>query len=298
MKVDYTVLDPTGNITILVTSPVEISLQPSVASKLMELVPEAEQVGFLSEAEGCDIALRMAGGEFCGNASMCAATYYVNKQGFEKCPVILRVSGADGTVAAEIERLHEGKWRGTVNMPRPQKLEFIDLPGAGRLPVVSFDGISHVIYEVSESERTGGNTNVDPCGYNDSYAPDTAKSSAAQCSTSDELPISRDTAEALAADWCRYLGVDALGIMFLNTEASSMKPLVYVPAAGTLFWENSCASGTTACGAYVAARSGRPVSMSLRQPGGSLWIRVSEDGAFVLSGMVRITHSGSADITV
>ena len=298
MKVEYTVLDPTGNITILVTSSVEISLQPSVASKLMELVPEAEQVGFLSEAEGCDIALRMAGGEFCGNASMCAAAYYVNEEGLNTCQVTLHVSGAEGPVAAEIEKLPDGKWRGTVNMPRPQKLDMVDLPVVGRLPVVSFDGISHVIYEVSESERTGGNTNVDPCGYNDSYAPDTAKSSAAQCSTSDELPISRDTAEALACEWCRYLGVDALGIMFLNTEASSMTPLVYVPAAGTLFWENSCASGTTACGAYVAAKSGRPVELSLRQPGGSLWIRVSEDGAFVLSGMVRITHSGSADITV
>jgi diaminopimelate epimerase len=86
--------------------------------------------------------------------------------------------------------------------------------------------------------------------------------------------------------------------MFLDLAQSSMTPLVYVPAAGTLFWENSCASGTTACGAYVAARSGRAVSMSLRQPGGSLEIRVSEDRAFVLSGMVRITHSGSADITV
>ena len=145
MKVEYTVFDPTGNITILVTTPVEISRQPSVASKLMELVPKAEQVGFLSEAEDCDIALRMAGGEFCGNASMCEAAYYVNEKGFEKCPVTLRVSGADGTVAAEIERLHEGKWRGNVDMPRPQKLELIDLPGAGRLPVVSFDGISHVI---------------------------------------------------------------------------------------------------------------------------------------------------------
>lgn len=298
MKVDYTVLDPTGNITILVTSPVEISLQPPVASKLMELVPEAEQVGFLSEAEGCDIALRMAGGEFCGNASMCAATYYVNEEGLNTCQVTLHVSGAEGPVAAEIEKLPDGKWRGTVNMPRPQKLEFIDLPGAGELPVVSFDGISHVIYEVSESERTGGNTNVDPCGYNDSYAPDTAKSSAAQCSTSDEFPISRDTAEALACEWCRYLGVDALGIMFLNTEASSMKPLVYVPAAGTLFWENSCASGTTACGAYVAARSGRAVSMSLRQPGGSLEIRVSEDGSFGLSGTVLFMCSGSAEIIV
>ena len=262
MKVEYTVLDPTGNITILVTSPVEISLQPSVASKLMELVPEAEQVGFLSEAEGCDIALRMAGGEFCGNASMCAATYYVNEEGLNTCQVTLHVSGAEGPVAAEIEKLPDGKWRGNVNMPRPQKLDMVDLPGVGRLPVVSFDGISHVIYEVSDSKP------------------------------------SRAEAETLVCEWCRYLGVDALGIMFLNAETSSMTPLVYVPAAGTLFWENSCASGTTACGAYVAARSGGPVSLSLRQPGGSLEIRVSEDGAFGLSGTVCIAHSGSADITV
>ena len=291
MKVEYTVLDPTGNITILVTSPVEIYLQPSVASKLMELVPEAEQVGFLYEAEGCDIALRMAGGEFCGNASMCAAAYYVNEEGLNTCQVTLHVSGAEGPVAAEIERLHEGKWRGTVNMPRPQKLEFIDLPGEGRLPVVSFDGISHVIYEVSASKPSGSYSDVES-------ASDTSASHYEADNRLDELPISRSEAEALAYDWCRYLGVDALGIMFLNTEASSMTPLVYVPAAGTLFWENSCASGTTACGAYVAERSGRPVELSLRQPGGSLWIRVSEDGAFVLSGMVRITHSGSADITV
>ena len=291
MKVEYTVFDPTGNITILVTTPVEISRQPSVASKLMELVPKAEQVGFLSEAEDCDIALRMAGGEFCGNASMCAAAYYVNEKGFEKCPVTLRVSGADGTVAAEIERLHEGKWRGNVDMPRPQKLELIDLPGAGRLPVVSFDGISHVIYEVSDSKPSGSYSDVDS-------ASDTSVSHFEAVNKLDELPISRAEAEALACDWCRYLGADALGIMFLNAGASSMTPLVYVPAAGTLFWENSCASGTTACGAYVAAKSGRPVSMSLRQPGGSLEIRVNKDGSFVLSGTVLFMCSGSAEIIV
>lgn len=291
MKVDYTVLDPTGNITILVTSPVEISLQPPVASKLMELVPEAEQVGFLSEAEGCDIALRMAGGEFCGNASMCAATYYVNDKGFKNSAVILQVSGADGPVMAEIEQIKEGMWRGTVDMPRPVKQEFVDLPGAGRLPVVSFDGISHVIYEVSASKPSGSYSDVES-------ASDTSASHFEADNRLDELPISRSEAEALAYDWCRYLGVDALGIMFLNTEASSMTPLVYVPAAGTLFWENSCASGTTACGAYVAARSGRAVSMSLRQPGGSLEIKVSEDGSFGLSGTVLFMCSGSAEIIV
>ncbi|MBR3278396.1 MAG: hypothetical protein IKG01_05715 [Lachnospiraceae bacterium] len=288
---DYTVLDPTGNITILVTSPVEISLHPSVASKLMELVPEAEQVGFLSETEGCDIALRMAGGEFCGNASMCAATYYVNDKGFKDSAVILQVSGADGPVMAEIEQIKEGMWRGTVDMPRPVKQEFVDLPGAGRLPVVSFDGISHVIYEVSASKPSGSYSDVES-------ASDTSASHFEADNRLDELPISRSEAEALAYDWCRYLGVDALGIMFLNTEASSMTPLVYVPAAGTLFWENSCASGTTACGAYVAARSGNPVSMSLRQPGGSLEIKVSEDGSFGLSGTVLFMCSGSAEIIV
>jgi diaminopimelate epimerase len=233
----------------------------------------------------------MAGGEFCGNASMCAATYYVNDKGFKNSAVILQVSGADGPVMAEIEQIKEGMWRGTVDMPRPVKQEFVDLPGAGRLPVVSFDGISHVIYEVSASKPSGSYSDVES-------ASDTSASHFEADNRLDELPISRSEAEALAYDWCRYLGVDALGIMFLNTEASSMTPLVYVPAAGTLFWENSCASGTTACGAYVAARSGRAVSMSLRQPGGSLEIRGSEDRAFVLSGMVRITHSGSADITV
>lgn len=291
MKVDYTVLDPTGNITILVTSPVEISLQPPVASKLMELVPEAEQVGFLSEAEGCDIALRMAGGEFCGNASMCAAAYYVNEKGFEKCPVTLRVSGADGPVEAKIKQIEDRMWRGNVNMPRPVKQEFVDLPGAGRLYVVSFDGISHVIYEVSGSKPSGSYPDVDS-------AADTSASHFEADNKLDQLPISRAEAENLACEWCRYLNVDALGIMFLNAESSAMTPLVYVPAAGTLFWENSCASGTTACGAYAAGKSGRPVSMSLRQPGGSLEIRVSEDGAFELSGTVRIMHSGSAEIII
>ena len=48
MKVVYDVLDPTGNITILVRTPVPEADQPDVAAHLMELEPETEQVGFLS----------------------------------------------------------------------------------------------------------------------------------------------------------------------------------------------------------------------------------------------------------
>ena len=49
---------------------------------------------------------------------------------------------------------------------------------------------------------------------------------------------------------------------------------------------------------FRQAKSGRPVSMSLRQPGGSLEIRVNKDGSFVLSGTVLFMCSGSAEIIV
>ena len=68
MRLDYFLLDPTGNITILVTSPVPVEKQAFAAARLMAREQNAEQVGFLSNAPSCDIALRMAGGEFCGNA--------------------------------------------------------------------------------------------------------------------------------------------------------------------------------------------------------------------------------------
>ena len=97
-SIDYCVLDPTGNITILVTSSVPVHLQPQIASQLMNLEPEAEQVGFLSRDDSCDIALRMAGGEFCGNASMCAAVYAASEAGTVSSDVILRVSEGNALI--------------------------------------------------------------------------------------------------------------------------------------------------------------------------------------------------------
>ena len=48
MNAEYYVLDPTGNITILVSTPVPQDLQVRTASALMEREAAAEQVGFLS----------------------------------------------------------------------------------------------------------------------------------------------------------------------------------------------------------------------------------------------------------
>ena len=272
MRVAYDVLDPTGNITILVRTPVPEEKQPAIASHLMELEPAAEQVGFLSQAEDCDIALRMAGGEFCGNASMCAGVVAALEAGRNKSNVSLKVSGATGIVCAEVEQAQETEtdgetqnicgtiWAGIVDMPLPVAIEEVNLPGTGPLPVVCFEGISHVILEQS-------------------------------------LP--KERAEELAPIWCRELKADALGLMFLSQDkekSASLKPLVYVPAAGTLFWESSCASGTTAVCAWMTAKEQKPCSIRLKQPGGTLGAQSDADGRIRLTGTIRLCKQASAEI--
>ncbi len=254
MNAEYYVLDPTGNITILVSTPVPLDLQVRTASALMEREAAAEQVGFLSEGRDCDLSLRMAGGEFCGNASMCAAVIAAMRTGKKKDIIRLRVSGAPDIVTVRVGEKSDGSFTGCVNMPVPGKIEIRELPGAGMRPVVSFDGISHIILE--------------------------------------EL-IPKEEAEAFAGKWCRDLGADAVGLMFLDRTQDTLTPLVYVPSAGTLFWENSCASGTTAVGAYLASESGKHVVKALRQPGGALTVDAYPDGALTITGTVRLQRSVS-----
>ncbi|MBQ9062002.1 MAG: hypothetical protein IJ121_04110 [Eubacterium sp.] len=344
-NIKYHVMDPTGNITILVETPVEEASQPFIAAELMQLEPDAEQVGFLTipavksagtqpagtqpagitgqtaadtperhtdDQRFCDIALRMAGGEFCGNATMSAAAFYAARNNIREGTVTVRVSGAAEPVPVEIHldtaepvpaeicltaeasALSENGpvYHGTVTMPCPVAITEVKLPDYDPeetdcvYPVVHFEGIDHVILE----EKTD---------------------------------LNRARAEELAPLWCRALQAEAVGLMFLNRSEGTLTPLVYVPEAGTLVWENSCASGTSAVGAWAASRmpaesagsdaagetaavqpkniaggtaaapeenpgGGNPaVQLSLQEPGGILRVEVSADGAIRLTGTVR-----------
>ena len=264
MKIRYSIFDPTGNITILVKTPVPQQEQASVARALMAREPAAEQVGFFTQ-EGP--ALRMAGGEFCGNASLCAAVQAAMEAEWPFLSVALRVSGAADLVTADVLQHMDGSWSGAVDMPRPRAVETVRLPGAeafsaDALPVVRFDGISHVIVA-----KTGVT----------------------------EADIR--TAEELAPAWCRALGADACGILFLDRAASTMKPLVYVPEAGTLVWENSCASGTAAVCAWLAEEAGGAADVALTQPGGALQARMDADGKLRLRGNVRLLKETEAELS-
>ncbi len=251
MSVRYALLDPTGNTTILVETPVSPADQPRIAAGLMEKEPSAEQVGFLTAAED-GVSLRMAGGEFCGNAAMSAAALLLLDRGIAAGVFTVAVSGTEEPVPVAVHQQADGSVRGTVTMPRPLSAGEERLPDGSLRPVVRFGGITHVILET---------------------APD------------------RAWAEAAARAWCADLQADALGLMFLDRDAGTLHPLVYVPAADTLFWENSCASGTAAVGAWLLAETGGRID--LRQPGGTLTVEAA-DGRLRLTGTVRLLHRSRA----
>ena len=248
----YILADPTGNMTLLVETPVPPAEQPAAAARLMAEVPEAEQAAFLTACSDAHIALRMAGGEFCGNAAMCAAVLYAEQTGLHAGLITVCVSGAEKPVTVEVLPHTDAGRRARVTMPRPLSIGTETLPGSLTLPVVRFPGICHVICE-------------------------------------GEKAPARKEAEALAPVWCRALDAEALGIMLLDTEAARLTPLVYVPAAGTLVWERSCASGTAAVGAFLAEQAGGEVTAALTQPGGVLTIRARPGGDLLLSGSVKFS---------
>ena len=139
MELSYTVFDPTGNITVLVQTPVPVADQPRVAASLMAREPTCEQVGFrMPDTPGADITVRMAGGEFCGNASMSAAAYLCSERGWEHAAVTVAIGGQLVPVTAK--KTGEGCFRCAVTMPRALRIT-----EAFGLPLVELPGISHLI---------------------------------------------------------------------------------------------------------------------------------------------------------
>ena len=286
-RIQYCKFDPTGNITALVETAVDIADQPAVASWIMGLEPDVEQVGFITyERDGADggvpISLRMAGGEFCGNATMCAAALCAMHSGLQSGTVPVKVFGASAPFTVSLEQQAPFSYNAAVIMPPAVRIGMVNLQPSGMagadgaiedagpekisamlsLPIVEMEGISHIIIE-----------------------PD-----------SGFLGIKEDPelAEVLLKQWCGVLGADCLGMMFLGegTALRPLTPLVYVPGADTMFWENSCASGSAAAGMYLAAKSGSPVDVTFEEPAGRL--RVESDpaaGRTILHGSVTLRGS-------
>lgn len=254
-NISFHYINPTGNITILVDSPVSREDYINTAADLSKKYPLCEQVGYISyEVNGAHIRLDMAAGEFCGNATMSTAALYARKKGLEpgkELDVIVSASGTRDNVNVKITCIDSNFYKGTVKMPVPGGIKRVKLSLDGKeyeYPMVMFEGISHIIAEDG---------------------------------------ISRETAEKAIVKWCKELALKGLGIMLLNEEDKKLDPLVYVPELDSLFWENSCASGTTATGWFLHNKYGKSVEITFTEPGGELNIKTDEKGIPYLSGIVR-----------
>lgn len=236
MKISCTIADPTGNITALVTSPVAHDRRAAVVRALM--TGNVEQVGFVCRPQcGGEARLEMMGGEFCGNASMSLAALLCAGQAGAPVDVLLEVSGADRLVRCTAEQIRDDVYRGSADMPLPQRIERHELPGLeAAAPVVFFPGIAHVL-----------------------------------------VPGGQTVPEERMADWCARLGAEALGVLPFAEDICRIDPVVWVPAAGSLVHEHGCGSGSAAVGAYLAQRTGGPVEVSVSQPGGNICVSASSE---------------------
>ncbi len=207
MNIKYKLLNPSGNMTIIVTTPVNENDRRFVASKCMQIEPTCEQVGFLESN-----VLSMAGGEFCGNATRCAAM----------------ISGAKEIICAG----QSIKCDGTVAW-LPKDLKGIDI---------------HVFEEKIDNPE---------------------------------------------AEIKKAAKGNAVGFMFWNDKEHKLRPLVYVPGADTLFWENACASGTAGLATYLSNKYNKEIDLDINEPGGVLHVTTSPDNNYVkLDGEIILEKEG------
>lgn len=258
MNIDYYLMNPTENITLLVETPVPQELQPFVASELLLREKRGEQVGFIENSGEYDISVRMAGGEFCGNAALSAAALWLEENDY-KSDVKVCLSGISLSVKAQEDSKSKFKFSAYLkNGSIVDEISFEYKEKAYKLPIVHLNGISHIIAEKSCID----------------FAP-----------------------EEVIKNICKDINAGALGIMMFDSELKSLTPLVFVREGNTLYWEKSCASGTAAIGAYLFHKTGNRISLDINEPGGMLNITADKD-SLILSGNAVVEYKKQVDITI
>ena len=271
MEVKFVKMSPTQNMTILVESLLPRESYQQVARELMKYENiHAEQVGFIEPAERPEAWARlwMMGGEFCGNASMALAAFLAwerNLPAGQPLNVPLEVSGLQDLITVSLTR-QEYESRCSIQMPPPEKIEFLTLSLKDQVyqaAVIHLEGITHIIID------------------------------AAQVSGDKER-----FAEMAIREWAKHFNPEALGVVIFDRVRNYIKPLVYVPSAGSLTWERGCGSGTAAIGAFLAHSASGTIGADITQPGGVISVKAGYDQERMMktaiTGQVRLVARGVA----
>jgi diaminopimelate epimerase len=259
MKLNFIKLNPSGNTTVLILDPLPRNSYKYVAPQVMKVASlAAEQVGFVEAPVSSEAVarLQMMGGEFCGNAVRCLATWLVERQYpgivFQKKEgywlVPLEISGHQGVLYVQVAKDKKNRTKVKTPMPVPQRIEQYHVEGiTDDLTLVSFEGITHVVV----------------------------------WNTTPSIKKFNIIKEKIIKEYKSYennVKMDALGVMFYQEEQQFLTPLVFVKKTNSLVWENSCGSGTVAVAAALAGKRKQSIdSLFVLQPGGEIGVSIKWD---------------------
>lgn len=261
MKAEYYIINPTGNITALVTSAVPVSLQASAAKQLFNEVPAVEQVGFIENISDKKVTVRMSGGEFCGNCALSVSAFYNYKNNLLSSEISVDFIDSYSGVQVLSESENNNNYNGKVIMPSPTRIRNEKYYFGGReynFPTVEYNGITHIICD-------------------DIFLKDTFKNA--------------------VKNWCMEKSLRSLGVMFFNLTEKTVIPLVYVAESDALYFENSCASGTAAIGEYLYKKGESDVDLTLKEPMGDLRV-VRDKSGTILYGKTQIVSKNTIDFSI
>ncbi len=245
MQLHFIKASPCRNTTVFITDPAVRAQYGLIAGQVMS--PEylaAEQAGFLTDPQHPEALLRleMAGGEFCGNATLALAALAVRQGRTDGKSFYVECSGAAEPLACTVLKLPRNRWRARAEMPAGDDVHPLTLQVGGQSyagGLVILPGICHFVLPGSL-----------PCSQ---YEPLMAQLSAA-------------------------VRAEAYGIIpYEETSAAHYRivPYVYVPAAGSRVFEQACGSGSLSLGLWLRHKTGLQYS-EVAQPGGILTVETGK----------------------
>ena len=248
MEVKFIKASPTENMTLLIETPVAREKQLAVAERLIAYGSVyAEQAGYIEEAENpaAEKRLQMMAGEFCGNASRAAAAYALSCEGKDQGVYGVSCSGCDEILPVKVNHTGGQDYEAFIEMPYPDDVSGI-LVDVGGVPArffrVDLPGITHFVHFVETFEG-----------------------------------LDKDVYWQALKDYVDGEDFPAYGLILCNTKTQEMIPAVYVSRTDTLYWENSCGSGSAAVAAALACTTRKRVAAYMKQPGGTIAIAASVD---------------------
>jgi diaminopimelate epimerase len=257
MNYTYNIYSPGGNDTALVLGIIDDKiLKKRINNSIQEEHPNIEQVGFTQQIND-EYVLDMAGGEFCGNATMAAIYYFLNGR---KGKLHISVSGTSKKLQGGVNQ-NQTTW---VEMPISQSFQSINL--GKQFSVVRMDGIKYVIVETS---------NV----------------------PSDIKRLEKEAYTILKRSNFLSSGpASGVIFLYDINNRLRIDPVVWVKEMNTLSYETACGSGTTAVGLLKSLKENRTIERVVEQPSGSkINIKVKKDSKkflqAVISGKVDVVDS-------